>query len=273
MKLTIDTDNGTCTIVDEAAQKVVPLYSNDAFSAIAYWYLKIGWNQRYTYTFSWFGRPIIQLPDDMIRIQEVIYRTRPDYIVETGVAHGGSLIYYASLCEAMHHGEVIGIDIEIRKHNRAAIEAHPLASRIRLIEGSSTAPEIVREVADAVEGSRSVLVLLDSNHSYEHVRRELELYSPLVTADSYIVATDGFMESLTDVPRGHSSWRDDNPAKAARDFAAAHPEFNLETPERVFDESTLGDLSITHWPSAYLRRIKNQAENRGEASLVNESSR
>ncbi len=142
------------------------------------------------------GRPIIQLPEDMVRVQEVIYRLKPDLIVETGVAHGGSLIFYASLFEAMGHGRVVGIDIEIRPHNRAAIEAHQMFKRIELIEGGSTAPEIVSQVRDGIKPDETVLVLLDSNHTRDHVLEELRLYAPMVTPGSYIVATDGIMAQV-----------------------------------------------------------------------------
>lgn len=199
------------------------------------------------------GRPVIQLPEDMIRMQEVIFQVQPDVIIETGVAHGGSLIFYSSLCRAMGKGRVIGIDIEIRPHNRRAIEAHPLNDRIELVEGSSTDPGIVAQVKSLVKPGEAVLVILDSNHTYAHVHDELEAYADLVTAGSYIVATDGIMLDLADVPRGVPAWATDNPTFAARDFAAEHPEFVIEQPTWPFNESGL-DQNITHWPGAWLRR-------------------
>ena len=256
MKLTIDTQKKSCTISDEEGERELPLYSNEAFAEIAKCYVNVGWNQRYSYTFSWMGRPIIQMPEDMVRIQEIIHRTKPDFIIETGVAHGGSLIFYATLCEALHHGRIVGIDIDIRPDNRAAIEAHPLSGRISLIQGSSIAPEVVDTVKDIIQGAKSVLVILDSNHSYDHVMRELQLYAPMVTVGSYIVATDGVMEQLWDVPLGHAEWRTDNPSRAARDFAASNPDFKIGQPKRVFDESALPGTGLaTHWPDAYLQRI------------------
>src|SRR5262249_34591470 len=137
-------------------------------------WLAVGWTQRYSYSFTWLGRPLIQLPEDVIRIQEVIHRVKPDVIVETGVAHGGSLIFYASLCKATERGRIVGVDIEIRPHNRAAIEAHPLAKYITLIEGSSTDPGIVERVKSHIKPGETVLVILDSNHSRKHVLDELE---------------------------------------------------------------------------------------------------
>jgi cephalosporin hydroxylase len=255
MKLILDTAAKTLTI-DEAGQpKVLDLYSKAAFEAISREWVRVGWNQKYTYTFSWMGRPIIQLPEDMIRMQEVIFQIKPDVIIETGVAHGGSLIFYSGLCKAMENGRVIGIDIEIRQHNRAAIEAHPLSDRITLIEGSSTAPEIVSHVESLIKPGESVLVILDSNHTYAHVTDELEAYAKLVTPGSYIIATDGVMYDLFDVPRGTLEWATDNPTWAARDFAAKHPEFVIEQPSWLFNEGEL-DKNITHWPEAWLKRRK-----------------
>jgi len=231
-----------------------PLYSDDAFRALAKIYLKIGWNQRYSYTFSWLGRPVIQLPEDMIRVQEVIHAVKPDVIIETGVAHGGSLIFYASLCAAMGKGRVIGIDIEIRPHNRAAIEAHALSGAVTLVDGSSTAPEVLERVRGLVKPGETVLVILDSNHSYQHVLDELRLYSPLVTKGSYIIATDGVMRDLADVPRGQPGWATDNPARAALDFARETQDFRPAPPEPVFAEGAVL-AGYTYWPDAYLKRI------------------
>lgn len=233
---------------------MLPLYSDEAFKIVSDLWVKLGWNSKYCYTFSWMGRPIIQLPDDVMRIQEVIYQLQPDVILETGVAHGGSLIFYASLFEAMRcQGRVIGIDIEIRPHNRKAIEEHPLFDRITLIEGSSVAEETVQKAAALIKPGEKVLVILDSNHLRDHVRAELEAYCDFVAPGSYIVATDGVMQEVADVPRGTSSWIDDNPTTAAREFAAAHPEFELTKLPFAFNESTM-DFQITHWPGAWLKR-------------------
>ena len=253
MKLILDTEAKTLTMDDAGQTKVLDLYSKAAFEVISREWVRVGWNQKYQYTFSWMGRPVIQLPEDMIRMQEAIFQIKPDVIIETGVAHGGSLIFYSSLCKAMEKGRVIGIDIEIRPHNRAAIEAHPLSDRITLIEGSSTAPEIVAQVKSLVQPGETVLVILDSNHTYAHVADELEAYADLVTPGSYIVATDGIMYDLADVPRGNPEWATDNPTWAARDFAAKHPEFVIEQPAWPFNESEL-EQNITHWPEAWLKR-------------------
>lgn len=255
MKLLIDTDNKTLNISDQGRDRQLPLYSKEAFELISDVWLKVGWNEKYPYTFSWLGRPIIQLPEDMIRIQEVIYRIKPDVILETGIAHGGSLIYSASLCKIMGKGRVIGVDIEIRPHNRKAIEAHELFSYITLIEGSSTAGDIVAQVKSLIQPSDTVLVILDSNHTKQHVLDELDAYHDVVTPGSYIVATDGSMKDLHDVPRGQPEWAWDNPTAAAEEFACKHPEFVIEQPGWVFNESVL-DRNISHWPGAWLRRVR-----------------
>lgn len=254
MKLTIDTEAASLILEEAGESRTLDLYSKEAFEAISRQWVRVGWNQKYQYNFSWMGRPVIQLPEDMLRIQEAIFEVQPDVIIETGVAHGGSLIFYSSLCKAMEKGRVIGIDIEIRPHNRKAIEAHPLFDRITLIEGSSTAPEIVSQVKALVKPGETVMVILDSNHSYAHVRDELAAYAGLVTPNSYIVATDGIMFDLADVPRGAAEWADDNPRTAAIEFAARNLNFSLQQPAWPFRESDLTE-NITHWPSAWLKRV------------------
>lgn len=253
MQYRIDTETQTLTVNQNGGEVVFPLYSPQAFESLSDIWVKVGWGMRYPYTFSWLGRPIIQLPEDMIRVQEVIWRLKPDFIVETGVAHGGSLIFYASLLHCIGKGRVIGIDIEIRAQNRAAIESHQLSSLIELIEGSSTAPEVVEEVTRRIPTDATVLVILDSNHTRAHVLAELDAYHRLVSLGSYIVATDGIMSSVHDVPGGQSGWVKDNPAQAAIEFQSAHPEFVIEQPEWPFNESSLAQ-NVTHWPAAWLRR-------------------
>jgi len=254
MKLTIDTNARTLLVEGEGQKRQLQLYSNEAFELISEQWLKVGWNQKYPYTFSWMGRPIIQLPEDMVRIQEVIYQVKPDVIIETGVAHGGSLILYASLLKAMGiAGRVIGIDILIRPGNRKAMEKHELAPMISLIQGDSIASETVARVKALLGPGQKVLVVLDSCHTKEHVTKELMAYCDLVTPGSYIVATDGSMRDLHDVPAGSPEWREDNPAAAAEEFAGKNPEFVLGQPAWSFNESGLHQ-NVTHWPSAFLRR-------------------
>jgi cephalosporin hydroxylase len=253
MKITIDTDARLLTYEAPEGQRQVDLYSDEAFGVISRQWLKVGWNQKYVYSFSWMGRPIIQLPEDMVRMQEVLYRVKPDVVIETGVAHGGSLIFYASLFKAMGKGRVIGVDIEIREHNRKAIEAHEMKPLIELIEGSSVDPDTVARVRSLIRPGERCLVILDSNHTRAHVKAELDAYHDLVAPGSYIVATDGSMRDLHDVPRGTPGWITDNPCEAAQDFLKDHPEFVLEQPEWPFNESTWTE-NLTHWPDSYLRR-------------------
>ena len=189
----------------------------------------------------------------MLRIQEVISDIKPDVIVETGIAHGGSLIFYASLCTAIGKGRVIGIDIEIRPHNRSAIEEHRLSPLISLIEGSSIDPDIIQSVKSQIGKSETVLVLLDSNHLKDHVLAELEAYSCLVTPGSYIVACDGVMQQVVGAPRTSADWSWNNPISAINEFIVKHPEFESVEPARPFNEGKISDR-VTYWPKAYLRR-------------------
>jgi cephalosporin hydroxylase len=253
VRVTIDTTSRTLTHCVNGEERAIPLYSTGAFELLSDLWLKVGWNQKYPYTFSWMGRPVIQLPEDMIRMQEVVHRVAPDVVLETGVAHGGSLVYYASLLKAMEKGRVIGVDVEIRTHNRIAIEGHALAPLITLVEGDSVSPEVVERVKSLIHAGETVLVILDSNHSKRHVLAELEAYHDLVSPGSYIVATDGIMRQVHDVPRGNLEWLADNPTAAASEFAARHPEFCVEQPDWPFNESELR-RNVTHWPGAWLRR-------------------
>lgn len=224
-----------------------------AFSLITDLWIRSGWDTKYVYGFSWLGRPVIQLPEDMLRIQEVIYDIKPDVIVETGVAHGGSLIFYASLCTAIGKGRVIGIDIEIRPHNRAAIEEHRLSPLISLVEGSSVDVDIVKSVRDQIGPAETVLVLLDSNHLKNHVLEELEAYSPIVSPGSYIVACDGIMKQVVGAPRTSADWTWNNPISAINEFVASHPEFECVEPVWPFNEGKITER-VTYWPNAFLRK-------------------
>ena len=226
----------------------------EAFELISQAWLRSGWDTKYVYGFSWMGRPVIQLPEDMIRIQELIYELEPDVIVETGVAHGGSLVFYAGLCAAMGKGRVIGIDIEIRSHNRKAIEAHRLSPMITLVEGSSVASDVVEQVKAQIGAAETVLVLLDSNHSRDHVAAELEAYGPMVSEGSYIVACDGIMQQVAGAPRTQSDWSWNHPISAVNEFLRAHPEFEAHEPIWPFNEG-LVRRRVTYWPQAYLRRV------------------
>jgi cephalosporin hydroxylase len=206
---------------------------------------------RYSYNFRWLGRPIIQFPQDIVAIQELLWHVKPDLVIETGVAHGGSLILSASVLELLQNeGLVLGIDIDIRPHNREAIEAHPLASRIVLIEGSSVDEKIVAKVADMAAGKKRCLVILDSNHTHDHVLRELQLYSPFVKAGSYLVVMDTVVDDMPsdffpDRPWGSNN----NPKTAVLEFLRTSDRFEVDA---EYDNKLL----ITVAPSGYLKCIK-----------------
>lgn len=250
--VSVDMTTGTVTVSGTSEHA---LGSSEGFSAVSRAWLRAGWDAKYVYSFTWMGRPVIQLPEDMIRVQEIVYSVQPDIIVETGVAHGGSLVFYASLLKAMGRGRVIGIDVEIRTHNRRALRRHPLAPLITLLEGSSTDPSIVDQVRSEIRGDETVMVLLDSNHSRQHVLAELEAYSPIVSVGSYIVAMDGIMRSLVGAPRSSEDWDWNNPATAAEAFASAHPDFEIQEPPFLFNEGSVTER-VTYWPSGYVKRIR-----------------
>jgi cephalosporin hydroxylase len=253
VKITIDTATAVVTSEDDGETLSYPMASAEAFALASAGWLRAGWDTKYVYSFTWLGRPMIQLPDDMLRIQEVVYEIKPDVILETGVAHGGSLVFYATLCKVMGTGRVIGVDVEIRPHNRVAIEGHELAGFITLIEGDSVAPSTVDAVKDLIRPGEKVLVLLDSLHTKDHVLAELKAYAPLVSGDSYVVAMDGIMESVAGAPRTEPRWAWDNPRQAVREFLAGSPEFEAVEPPFRFNEGLVRER-VTYWPSAFLRR-------------------
>jgi cephalosporin hydroxylase len=191
----------------------------------------------------------------MIRIQEAIFQVNPDVIVETGIAHGGSLIFYSSILEMIGKGRVIGIDIDIRPHNRAAIEAHPMFKRITMFEGSSIAPEMVERVKAEIAPDDVVMLILDSNHARDHVAAELEAYAQIVTPGSYILSQDGVMKLVSGMPRTSEDWDDNNPITAVEQFLERHPEFALVKPARLFDE-TQDTPDCSHHPVGWLRRTR-----------------
>ena len=252
MKLEID-DGQVIETRSDGTRCVHSIGSSEAFHLISKAWLRSGWDAKYVYSFTWLGRPIIQLPEDMFRIQEVIYAVKPEVIIETGVAHGGSLIFHASLCRAMRRGQVIGVDVEIRPHNRKAIESHEMGGLINLVEGSSADPQIVARVRELVGSRQPVLVILDSNHSRDHVLAELEAYADLVTPGSFIVACDGIMKDLVGAPRSQVDWAENNPQTAVRKFLSGRPDFLLEEPPFPFNEGCIHER-VTYWPNAFLRK-------------------
>jgi cephalosporin hydroxylase len=205
---------------------------------------------KYSYNFSWMGRPVIQYPQDLMAMQEILWDVKPDLLVETGIAHGGSLIFYASILELIGKGEVVGVDIEIRPHNRGAIESHPLFKRISMIEGSSIDEWVIQEIRKRLRDKPSVLVCLDSNHTQTHVLRELELYSPLVTKGSYMVVFDTIIEDLPEGLFCDRPWgKGNNPGTAVSKFLRSNDRF-------IVDKDLASKLLVTVAPGGYLRCIK-----------------
>ncbi|NJM12235.1 MAG: cephalosporin hydroxylase [Synechococcaceae cyanobacterium SM1_2_3] len=229
---------------------------NEALKSAALIFTQASVTPRYSYNFSWLGRPIIQYPQDIVAMQEVIWRIQPDLIIETGIAHGGSLIFYASMlelnaaCGGPKDADVLGIDIEIRPHNRKAIEKHPMFRRITLIEGSSIAPEVITLVREKACSRQHVLVCLDSNHTHDHVLAELEAYAPLTTVGSYCVVFDTLIEDMPADAYPDRSWGPgNNPKTALWEYLRSHPEFEIDT-------NICNKLLVTVAPSGYLWRIK-----------------
>ena len=208
---------------------------------------------QYSYHFSWMGRPIIQYPQDMIALQELIWKIKPDLIIETGIAHGGSLIFSASILQLIGKGSVVGIDVDIRKHNRIEIEKHSMFKRIKMIEGSSIDPKIVKKIYQLAKNKKQILVILDSNHSHEHVLRELEVYSPLVTKNSYLIVFDTVIEDIsTSKTKSHQKrpWgKGDNPKTAVKYFLNSNKRF-------IIDKEIENKLMITVAPSGFLKCVK-----------------
>jgi cephalosporin hydroxylase len=205
----------------------------------------------YSYHFTWMGVPIIQFPQDIVATQEIVWNIKPDLIIETGVARGGSVLFYASLLELIGNGEVLGIDIDIREHNYNVIRNHPMFSRVSLLQGSSISGEIFEKVREKAINAKTIMVILDSNHTHEHVIEELKLYSPLVTKGSYLIVFDTVVEDMpSDYNWNGRPWgKGNNPKTAVHEFLKEHPEFEI-------DMDIQHKLLITVAPDGYLKRVK-----------------
>src|SRR5436190_21222130 len=227
-------------------------YANDPdFKRIALEWTKQSLIRKYVYNFEWLGRPIIQMPQDIIGLQEVIWKVKPDLIIETGIAHGGSIIFSASMLELLGgNGKVVGVDIDIREHNRKEIENHPMFKRIKLIEGSSISEDTAQKVRAIAADYSNVMVILDSNHTHNHVSKELEIYSSLVSIDSYLVVFDTFVE---DMPRDFFHDRPwnvgDNPKTAVFAFLKENDSFEI-------DNVIENKLMVSSAPSGFLKRVR-----------------
>jgi hypothetical protein len=255
MKIEVDYDKQVVIKNSDNNTEIFHFDTEEAFNLISEAYIRLGWDNKYVYSFTWMGRPIIQLPEDMIRAQELIYEVKPDLLIEIGVAHGGSLVYYGSLMKAMGVGRVLGVDIEIREHNKEAILKHEVRDMITLIEGSSIDPKVINAVRSNIVDGEKVMIFLDGNHTYEHVMKELIEYSYMVTKGSYIVAMDGIQRDLVGAPRSKDDWSWNNAANAAEDFVNKHKEsFAIQKRTPIFNEGNITNL-ITYWPSGYIKRI------------------
>ena len=211
---------------------------------------------QYTYNFSWLGRPIIQLPQDMIAIQELIWKTKPDLIIETGIAHGGSLIFTASMlmlletCGEIENGKILGIDIDIREHNKKAIKDHPMIKKITMFEGSSTSEEMIDSVKNFAKESKNVMLILDSNHTHDHVLAELNAYADLVGKDNYCIVFDTIIEDMPENSFPDRPWDiGNNPKTAVKKYLESNPNFEV-------DKNIQNQQLITSAPDGYLKRIK-----------------
>jgi len=240
----------------EVADRIAANGADQPLQAAAHGFMTASIAAKYSYNFSWLGRPVIQYPQDIVAMQELIWSLQPDLIVETGIAHGGSLIFSASMlelnaaCGGPKDARVVGVDIDIRAHNRAAIESHPMMRRITMIEGSSIAPAVVAAIRAHTVGKKSVLVCLDSNHTHDHVLAELEAYAPMTTVGSYCVVFDTIVEDLPQALSGDRPWGPgDNPKTALFEYLKRHPEFEIR---KDVDHK----LMITVAPDGYLKRVR-----------------
>lgn len=213
------------------------------------WFLE-SYKYEYSYHFKWLGRPIIQYPQDIVVMQEIIWKVKPDLIIETGIAHGGSLIFSSSILNLIGKGEILGIDIDIRKHNRIEIEKHSMYNRIKMIQGSSIDSKTIDKVHKFAKDKKSVMVILDSNHAHQHVLQEMKSYSPLVTKGSYLVVFDTIIDEMPEKFFRNRPWRKgDNPKSAVREFLKTNKRFKI-------DKEIENKLLITAAPSGYLKCVK-----------------
>ncbi len=236
--------------IEERKQRIQSNGENKDLKDAAKVFNEVSHTAQYSYNFSWMGRPIIQYPQDMIAMQEIIWEVKPDLIIETGIAHGGSLIYYASLLELIGKGEVLGIDIDIRTHNKIEIEKHPMCKRITMIEGSSISDVTILKVKEIADGKNTILVVLDSNHTHLHVIKELELYAHFVSINSYLVVFDTIVEDLpSNYFKEKRPWGiGNNPQTAVQEFLKSNKNF-------VIDENIDNKLLISVAPKGYLKRV------------------
>ena len=235
----------------DVQENIKALGKDQALQGLSSIWIRETGRYKYGYNFTWMGRPIIQFPQDMVAMQELIWKIKPDLIIETGIAHGGSLIFYASMLELMgENGQVLGVDIDIREHNRIEIEKHKMFKRITMIQGSSIDEDIAEQVYEFAKDKQQVLVVLDSNHTHEHVLKELKLYSPLVTKESYLVVFDTVIEDMPEDFFPDRPWgKGNNPKTAVWEFLKQSDRFEI-------DKDIEAKLLITVAPDGYLKCVK-----------------
>lgn len=262
--------------IDERRERVAEYENDTEIKAQALSWLNQSMARQYVYNFEWLGRPIIQYPQDIMGLQEIIWRTKPDLIIETGIAHGGSLIMSASMlamldmCEAIKSGttldpniskrKVLGLDIDIRQHNREKIKAHPMSSRIQMLEGSSIDGAIISQVKSVAKNHKKILVCLDSNHTHDHVLAELKAYAPLVTKDSYCIVLDTFVEDIEQSLHSNRPWGTGNSPKTAvwayLDYLRSQTDKKELDIMFEIDKAVENKLLISSAPDGFLKRIK-----------------
>ncbi|NHI94816.1 MAG: cephalosporin hydroxylase [Candidatus Lokiarchaeota archaeon] len=227
--------------INKKRDKNIELLKKDAKQ-----WTRTGWENKISYEITWLGVPIIQLPNDMILMQELIFEIKPDFIIECGIAHGGSLIYYASLLELLGKGKIIGIDIEIRPHNKKMIESHPMIKRIKLIEGSSISQDTIEKIKNEIIPNSKVIVCLDSNHNKSHVLKELDLYKNFISSGGYIVVFDTIMPELLGLQGAQDDWDKNNPLEAINEFLTINKNFEID--------ETYHKLFVSYCKNGFLRK-------------------
>jgi cephalosporin hydroxylase len=254
MRIEIDTTTKELTLHQADESKTIGLYSREALPILAELWLKTEWSTERWRAFSWAGVQMLQLPEDTIRLHEAIWRLQPDLIIETGVYRGGGSIFLAGLCKLMDRGRVICVELDLRPEAKETLTQHPLSQYITCLEGSSTAPEILSRIKPAIDAAECCMVILDSNHSADHVFAELECYGAMLKPGSIMLATDGVMERLWDTPLGQPDWSSNNPVAAVKRFLRHRGDrFELIAPPAMYGEAQFDLPELTYFPHGWLR--------------------
>lgn len=237
-------------------KKSFNLFSENSFNIVKKFWEEYCWHFKYTYQFTWLGFPVIQLADDLIQVQELIYKEKPDFIVETGIARGGSIIFYSSICKLINHGKVIGVDIKIRKKNKELLDKSFLKNYFKLIESDSNNKKLILKLKNLLKNKKT-LVILDSNHEYEHVLKELINYGEIITKGSFILVTDGIVDTMTYSPRRKIYNKNGGPLKALKEYLNLNKKFKKMKKPIIFNNSLVKkDIRLTHFPNGLIKKIK-----------------